>query len=86
MEVIIILGIIAFLIFLSFFIFGKSISLIFKLALNTVIGVAALILINMVGINFGITIGVNLVNGLVVGVLGVPGVALLLLLQWLMII
>ena len=86
MEVIIILGIIAFLIFLSFFIFGKSISLIFKLALNTVIGVAALILINMVGINFGITIGVNLINGLVVGVLGVPGVALLLLLQWLMII
>lgn len=86
MEVIIILGIIAFLIFLSFFIFGKSVSLIFKLALNTVIGVAALILINMVGINFGITIGVNLINGLVVGVLGVPGVALLLLLQWLMII
>lgn len=86
MEVIIILGIIAFLIFLSFFIFGKSVSLIFKLALNTVIGVAALILINMVGINFGITIGVNLLNGLVVGVLGVPGVALLLLLQWLMII
>ena len=86
MEVIIILGIIAFLIFLSFFIFGKSVSLIFKLALNTIIGVAALILINMVGINFGITIGVNLINGLVVGVLGVPGVALLLLLQWLMII
>ena len=86
MEVIIILGIIAFLIFLSFFIFGKSVNIIFKLAINTVIGVAALILINMVGINFGITIGVNLINGLVVGVLGVPGVALLLLLQWLMII
>ena len=30
----------------------------------------------------GVTLGVNLVNALVVGVLGVPGFGLLLMLQW----
>lgn len=86
MDSVYIIAIIAVLIVLSFTIFKKSLKLIFKLLLNTVIGIIALILVNSIGALIGISIGINLVNALVVGIFGVPGVALLLLLQWLLII
>lgn len=86
MDAVYILGIILVLILLSFSIFKKSLKLIFKIILNTAIGVVALICVNAIGRYIGVTIGINLVSALVVGVLGLPGVALLLLLQWLMII
>jgi len=59
------------------------IKIIFKLILNTVIGFAALLLLNFAGGYIGVAITVNWLNALIVGVLGVPGVALILLLQWL---
>ena len=60
-----------------------SLKLGFKILLNTVVGFAALIVINFLGGFLGISIGINWTNALVVGVLGLPGVALLLILQWL---
>lgn len=45
-------------------------------------GLAVLGVLSQVGEYIGITLGVNLVNALVLGVLGVPGFGLLLMLQW----
>ncbi|NLL39940.1 MAG: Pro-sigmaK processing inhibitor BofA [Clostridiales bacterium] len=66
-------------------IFTSPIKIIFKLLLNTILGFFALIAINYFGAFIGLTIGVNFINALVIGCLGVPGVGLLLLLRWLMI-
>ncbi len=67
-------------------IFSTPIKLILRLLLNTVIGFVALIIINFLGGFLGVSIGVNWLNAIVVGMLGVPGVALLLILQWLMLL
>lgn len=64
----------------------KPLKLVFKLLLNTLMGFIALILINIAGAFIGISIGINWINSLVVGIFGVPGVALLLILQWLLLI
>lgn len=66
-------------------IFTSPIKIIFKLLLNTILGFIVLIAINYLGAVIGLTIGVNIINALVIGCLGVPGVGLLLLLRWLMI-
>jgi inhibitor of the pro-sigma K processing machinery len=55
---------------------------VFKLLLNTLTGFLALIVLNFFGSWVGITLGVNWINALVVGVLGLPGVVLLLLLKY----
>lgn len=57
-----------------------------KLLLNTLFGFIALILINIVGVFIGVSIGINWFNAVIVGIFGVPGVALLLILQWLLLI
>ena len=49
-----------------------------RLAVRSSVGLAALALLNQIGLG----LGVNLVNALVLGVLGVPGLGLLLMLQW----
>lgn len=53
-----------------------------KLLFNTLIGFAALIVLNFFGDYVGISLGVNWVNAVVTGVLGVPGVILLLLIKY----
>ena len=62
------------------------VKIIFKLLINTVAGFAALLLLSFIGGLIGVQIAVNWINALVVGVFGVPGVALILLLQWLSLI
>ncbi len=64
-------------------IFGTPIRLALKLALNTLLGFAELVVLNFLGSLVGIGIGINLVNALVVAVLGIPGVFLLFLVKWL---
>ena len=54
----------------------------FRLALRWLGGLAALSLLSPMGAYIGVTLGVNPVNALVLGTLGIPGVGLLLLLQW----
>ena len=67
-------------------IFKAPIKFIFKILLNTVFGFIALLLFNYVGAFIGVALGINWINALVVGIFGVPGLALLLILQWLMVI
>lgn len=53
-----------------------------RLALRSSAWLAVLALFSQAGRLIGVTLGVNLVNALVLGVLGAPGLGLLLLLQW----
>ena len=52
-----------------------------KFTFNSIIGALALILLNLIGGVFAVTIPVNPVNAIVVGLFGLPGVALLLVIQ-----
>jgi inhibitor of the pro-sigma K processing machinery len=56
--------------------------IIIKLIYNSVLGGIALVLINFFGGFAGIHIGVNPLTALAAGVLGIPGIALLLVLQF----
>lgn len=54
----------------------------FKLIFNSILGGVALILINFFGGIIGLHIGVNFVTALVTGMLGIPGISLILVLQY----
>ena len=62
--------------------FRAPLRLALKLLLNTALGFFALWLVRLTAGFTGITLGLNLVNSLVIGVLGLPGFLLLFLLQW----
>lgn len=64
-------------------IFTLPVKWIFKLLLNTVLGFVGLFLVNWIGSYIGISLGINVVNAVVVGTFGIPGLILLLLLRWL---
>ena len=53
-----------------------------KLLANTLLGFLALWVVNLTAGVTGITLGLNLLNALVIGILGLPGFVLLLLTQW----
>ena len=53
-----------------------------RLAARSAVGLAVLALFSQGGQVIGVSLGVNLVNALILGVLGVPGFGLLLMLQW----
>ena len=53
-----------------------------RAGLNTILGLMALLVVNATGSITGLTLGFNLFNAAVVGILGVPGLGLLFLLQW----
>lgn len=63
--------------------FTTPIRWVLKFVLNTLLGFAALIIFNLLGEFTGIYLGVNLLNALIIGILGLPGFGLLLLLKWL---
>lgn len=62
--------------------FAAPLRLALRLVLSALLGFAALLALNWTGGFTGVTLGFNLPNALTVGVLGVPGLLLLLLLQW----
>lgn len=66
------------------FIVGKiflwPLKLVLKLAASSVIGGFAILIINALGAGFGLLIPLNLISAVIVGILGVPGVILLLIL------
>jgi inhibitor of the pro-sigma K processing machinery len=66
--------------------FGKlliwPIKKIFKLVVNGVLGGLLLLILNFFGKFIGVTIGINIVTSLVAGILGLPGVLLLLILKY----
>ena len=57
--------------------------LIFKLLLNALIGLALLFAANLVGGVFGFSLEFTAVNALIAGIFGIPGVAALVLFQFL---
>ena len=63
-------------------VFSTPLKLISKVVLNTLLGLGGLLLVNAVSGLTGLRLGLNLFNGLIVGILGVPGIGLLLLVQW----
>ena len=62
-------------------ILSAPIKLVFKLLLNALFGFIILFVFNFFGAFIDFTLGVNWLNAIVVGFLGVPGVILLILLK-----
>ncbi len=56
-----------------------------RFVLRTGLGLGALSLLSGAGEAIGVHLGVNLVNGVLLGLLGVPGFGLLLMLHWVLI-
>lgn len=67
------------------FIFGRifivPIKKVLKLILNSFLGGILIFLINLIGINFGFHIGLNIFTSILVGVLGLPGAIVLIILK-----
>ncbi len=61
---------------------GRPLKYLLSLGLRTGVGLAALAVFSPVGGLIGVSLGVNLANALVMGLLGVPGFGLLLMLNW----
>lgn len=55
--------------------------MIFKIAVNSIAGGIVILIINYIGAFFGVMIPLNMINALIVGVLGIPGAVLLLILN-----
>ena len=70
------------LLFLTMKLLSSPLRIAFRAALNTLLGLGALLLVEATGGITGLSLGVNLVNAVVVGLLGVPGLGLLFLAQW----
>lgn len=83
MDVNIIITVVICTIFLLIFgkIFLLPVKKIFKLVINTGLGALAIFVINTIGTSFGFHIGLNIINALIVGILGIPGAVLLILLK-----
>ena len=62
--------------------FSAPLKVALRVLINSVLGFGALWLLNLTGGGTGIALGLNIFNSLTVGILGVPGLFLLLLLQW----
>lgn len=62
--------------------FSAPLKVALRVLINSVLGFGALWLLNLTGGLTGIALGLNIFNSLTVGILGVPGLFLLLLLQW----
>lgn len=52
-----------------------------KLVGNSVLGALLIFIINLVGTSFDFHIGLNIVNSIIVGLLGIPGAILLIILK-----
>jgi len=68
--------------------FGKALLLplkvILKLVINGIIGGIVILLINLVGGPLGFKISLNLISALIAGILGLPGVILLVIFKYLL--
>ena len=62
--------------------FSAPLKVALRVLIHSVLGFGALWLLNLTGGVTGIALGLNIFNSLTVGILGVPGLFLLLLLQW----
>jgi inhibitor of the pro-sigma K processing machinery len=63
-------------------IFSAPLRVAHRLLSNTLLGFLALWIVNLTASITGIALGMNFLNALTIGILGVPGFVLLLLIQW----
>ena len=63
------------------FILNLNIKNIVELAINIVLGILVLWLLNKFGGSLGISVPINVITAIVVGILGIPGVIILVLLN-----
>ena len=61
--------------------FAAPLKLALKVLLNTLLGFGALFVLNLLRGVTGLYLGLNLFNALVIGILGLPGLILLILLK-----
>ena len=59
--------------------------MVLRVVLNSALGLGVLWLLNSTAPVTGLTLGVNWFNALTVGVLGLPGLGLLLLVKWVLV-
>jgi len=71
---------------LSVTIFRRPIGLLLRLVMNTIGGFIMLFVVNFLGGFIGISLGIGWFNAVIVGIFGLPGVGLLLMLQWLLVV
>ena len=69
------------LLLLFFKILAKPIKWILKLLLNALLGLVVLVVVNFFGSFVGLTITIGWISALVAGILGLPGVILLILIE-----
>jgi len=74
------------LLLLSVTLFRRPIKLLLRLAMNTIGGFIMLFVVNFLGQFIGISLGISWFNAVIVGIFGLPGVGLLLILQWLLVV
>lgn len=63
-------------------IFAWPLKVLINLIINGVMGAVLLYLINFIGGNFGLVIPINAVTALIAGILGIPGVLFLIILNY----
>lgn len=73
-----------FLVSLTLRLLRRPIAWIFKLLIHAVMGYVFLFIFNFVGAWVDISLGMNTINAVITGVLGIPGVILLLLIKYLL--
>lgn len=56
--------------------------LIIKLVINGLVGGLIIFIVNLIGTNFGFAIDLNWITALIVGILGIPGVVIVAILQF----
>jgi inhibitor of the pro-sigma K processing machinery len=66
-------------------IFYKPLKLFFQAILHIVLGAVMILLFNLVGALWGLTVGLNLASALVVGIMGLPGLGMLVALRLILI-
>ena len=71
-----------FLVVMCLRLFAAPLKLALKVLLNSALGFGALWLLNLTTTVTGLSLGLNIFNAAVIGILGVPGFGLLLLVQW----
>jgi len=54
---------------------------ILKLIINSIFGGLVIYVMNLIGANFGFHIGLNIVNSIIIGLLGLPGAVCLIIVK-----
>lgn len=60
------------------------IKIIWRLAINALVGGVALFLLNIIGGFIGLHIQINIITALITGIFGVPGIVMILILQYIL--